>query len=370
MGITREWAADAPETITGVHRQDFEARITLPVGGGSQQIAATAMEVTFSEDWAPRIQGSLTAPNEWGPELLPFLDPRTVVPCRPLAGYVVPAVGSDIHALATTHLTSRTSPDNGETVNLTFASVEALAQDCLYFGPDTAFSFGGVREALAYMISYATPNGPGITESVISNAYMSALTTALPFRAGQSMWQHMDDLALLAGVRIQADGTGGWRITRKVTAAGPVVLDLSQGQQNSIAERIQDTISREEYYDAALLRYQWRDTAGVEKTIYGAFPTGGAAAGFGKKSFYEVRTGPVTQANANAAAKAIVRALSARGDSYSVDAVAAYWLRDGDTVKIRLATGATALHIVRAVTFHLATGRMTVTTRQPSNLGA
>jgi hypothetical protein len=368
MGVTREWAADAPVTISGVHRQDFYATLFMPTG--LARMSATDMEVTYSEDWAPRIQGSLTAPNEYGAYFTPAVDPRTVIKCQPVAGYIVPGYLPDLHPLATTHLTSRTSPDNGETLNLVFSSVEALAQDCLFFGPDITYTFAGVKEAIAYMIGYVDPGGTGITASSIANAYRADLTTALPFEAGRSLWDHMDDLALLAGVRVQADGSGGWRIATKVTVAGAVALDLTQGKADSIAEKIEDSISRQDYFNAALLKYEWKDTTGVDKTIYGSFPTGGVTAGWGKKAYYDQRRGPVTQASADAAAKNTVRALSARGDSYSVDAVAAYWLRDGDTVRVRLATGATVLHIVRAVTFHLSTGRMTVTTREPSNLGA
>lgn len=369
MGVTGDWAADAPATIAGTHRQDFTAYVAK-VGGIGVSVQPTDMSVTFSEDWSPRIQGSLSAPIGEYPDLVAALDPRAGTVCMPRAGYIVPGVASDVHFLATTHITSVTSPDNGGTMALTFASVEALAQDCVYFGPDIAYSFPGVREALAYMISYAQPGGPGITSSVIAVTHQPTLTASIKFEAGRSMWSMIDDLALVAGVRVQADGSGGWRITYKVSTAGSVVVDFTAGVENSIVEKITDGITRDGFFNAALIRYEWRDSAGADKTIYGGFPTGGAAAGWGLKAYYETRPGPVTQTQANAAAKAIVRALSARGDSYSLDAVAAYWLRDGDTVKVRLASGSTALHIVRAVTFHLSSGRMSVITRAPKNLGA
>lgn len=369
MGVTGDWAADAPVTIAGTHRQDFTAYVAKAPGNGVV-LQPTEMSVTFSEDWSPRIQGSLTAPIGEYPGLVALLDPRVDTVCMPRAGYVVPGVDPDVHFMATTKITSVTSPDSGGSIAVSFDSVEALAQDCLFFGPDIAYSFAGVKEAVAYMISYAQPGGPGITSSVIGNANQPTLTAGITFEAGRSMWSLIDDLALVAGVRVQADDTGGWRITRKVSAAGAVVMDFTAGPENSIVEKITDGITRDGFFNAALIRYEWRDSAGADKTIYGGFPVGGAAAGWGLKAHYETRPGPVTQAQANAAAKAIVRALSARGDSYTLDTVAAYWLRDGDTVKVRLSSGATALHIVRSVTFNMASGTMSVVTRAPKNLGA
>ena len=117
-------------------------------------------------------------------------------------------------------------------------------------------------------------------------------------------------------------------------------------------------------------RYSWTTPTG-DQEITGSWapaPTTGTR-GQGQKTLVLDREGQITQYGADEAARAVVENVSTRGDSYTLQAVACYWLRPGHTVQVDLANGSSARHIVKQVVFHLGQGSMTVTTREPNNLG-
>jgi len=130
-----------------------------------------------------------------------------------------------------------------------------------------------------------------------------------------------------------------------------------------IVDEATDSLSRGDYFSAAVLTYEWTDAAGNPKKVIGKY---GAAAG---KTYVANLSIPVTQAVANAAAQGRVRNLSTRGNGYTLRGVPCWWLRPGHTVEITLANGSTARQIVREVSFDFSSADMSVITREPSNLG-
>jgi hypothetical protein len=122
------------------------------------------------------------------------------------------------------------------------------------------------------------------------------------------------------------------------------------------------------YYTAAVLHYQWKDAAGTDREIFGTWAPPGDARGpgAGHKVFTADRDVQTDQYSADEAARLTVAQLSTRGESYIIEAVAAYWIRPGHTVSIGAAD---VRHIVKSVRFDLGAGTMLITTREPSNLG-
>jgi hypothetical protein len=214
-----------------------------------------------------------------------------------------------------------------------------------------------VTEALEWFASYALGDTITMTSSV-GYGYRADLTSSIPVKAGGSVWDFMDELALAANVRLFVDSEGVWNITPKVTEASADVTGLAGTVSDS-----EDVLDRNEYYSAAVLKYSWTDALDVDRTIIGKWGT------LPGKVYYAELDTAATQATADTAAQATIRNLSTRGDSYVCTSVAAYWLRPGDTVQVTLANGTDVPHIVRQVVFHLTNGTMTVTTREPSNLG-
>jgi hypothetical protein len=129
-------------------------------------------------------------------------------------------------------------------------------------------------------------------------------------------------------------------------------------------------LSRDDYADAAIVRFKWKD-AGGDKEVVGTWapPAGPYGTGAGCKVFETERPGPATQGTANEAARLAVVQLSTRGNKYVIEAAAHYWLRPGAAVQLMTAEGEVIRHICKTVTFNVAGGSMTVTTREPNNLG-
>lgn len=340
-------------------KDDHEQRVTLTLTAGAQVWTTTLLggELTLSEDWSPRGQLAVVIPNIFSLSDLAAIDPRTsTVTAVVTAGYVFPDGTTDLHTLFTGHLVER-RVSSGNTVALEAATAEARTLDAGWMATDLFKTFAGVTEALEWFAGYATGTTV-VMDSSVGYGYRADLTGAIPVSPGAALWTFMADLALAANVRLYVDPAGVWTIRAKATEAGTDITELTD------MAGVEDTLSRKDYYAAALLKYEWTDAMDVTHTIYGRYgsPTGPV--------HYEELATATTQTAANNAAQATVRNLSTRGDSYSGTSPAAYWLRPESTVRVALASGADVLHLVKQVVFHLVNGTMTTTTRQPSNLGA
>jgi hypothetical protein len=341
-------------------KTDHEQRAALELSDGTTTWTTTLLsgDITLDEAWSPRAQLAGIIATSFTPAELAAIDPRkNTVRCTVAAGYVHPDGTVDMHPLLTGHLRDRTARRRGNTVQLEAASDEALAQDAGWLSTDTFKTFTGVTEALEWFASYAT--GTAVTiDSSVGTGHRADLTSAIPTKPGGEVWEFMSDLAMAANVRLFVDADGSWKIRAKVTEASTTdITDLSTGADS------EDTLSRNGYYSAAVLRWEWRDASDVERVItarYGTLPG---------KVYTETFETAITQAAADTAAQNAVRGLSTRGDSYTCNDVAAYWLRPGDTVRVTLADGTEVDHIAKQIVFHVTSGTMTVTTRQPSNLG-
>ena len=356
MTDTAPYLPGTAELVKSSHEQ----RAVLELTNGTDVWTSTLLsgDITLDEAWSPRAQLGAVIPNAFTPAELAAIDPRlNTLRVTVTAGYVHPDGTVDLHPLLTGHLRERKARRPGNTLQLEAASDEALTQDAGWLSTDTFKTFAGVTEALEYFASYAT--GTAVTiDSSVGPGYRVDLTGSIPVKAGTSVWDFMADLAHAANVRLFVDSDGTWKIRAKATAASTTDITVLDTASDS-----EDTLSRNGYYSAAVLRYEWTDASDVDRTIiarYGTLP--------GKVYTQDFDTA-ITQSAADAAALNAVKGLSTRGDSYTCTDVAAYWLRPGDTVRVLLADGSTVDHIAQQIVFHLTAGTMTVTTRQPSNLG-
>ena len=357
MTIPAPYIFDSFALVNGSHEQ----RVTLELTDGETVWATPLLggDLTLSEDWSPRASFNAVIPNAFTLAELAALDPRLgSARATVTAGYVHPDGTVDAHPLFTGHLRERrvTRPDN--VVHLDAASDEALTQDAKWMATDQFKSFAGVTEALEWFAGYALGETVAITSSV-GAGYRADLTSSIPVTAGAEVWEFMADLALAANVRLFVDSAGVWKITAKTTEASTTdVTELGGNVSDS-----EDILARNGYYSAAVLKYEWTDALDVDHVVIGKYGT------LPGRVYYAEHDTAITQTAANTAAQDSIRNLSTRGDSYVCKAVAMYWLRPGDTVRVTLANGTDVSHIVRQVVFHLTNGTMTVTTREPSNLG-
>ena len=366
--LTAPYQAQALETVRQSHRQEVTATLT-PATGEPLQLVVNSGSVTFSEDWSPHAQVELSCVGGQSVADLLRMDPRLSPLLEVKAGYVYPGQSADVQLLATTHLVERRVVTPGDTLELVAASAEHLAQDVVWMEADQVKSFQGVLEATQWLLTYAGAGEVDATQ--VSQNYRPDLVAAVALKQGSSVWSVVLHIATAAGLWLYVAADGTWQLAPKVHLAGQTTAWLAQGGGGSLVYKADDVLSRNGYYTAAIVRYAWEDANGSQEIVgtWAPTPAAGALRGSGQKTLVLDRQGSISQYWADEAARLVVENVSTRGDSYLLEAVACYWLRPGHTVQVDLANGSTARHIVKQVVLHLGNGSMTVTTREPSNLG-
>lgn len=369
--MTAPYSPEIAELLPGPLRHEVSVSVA-PRGQAAIPLdvlaESGAVEVTFSEDWAPYAQARVSAPVP-DVDTLDRLDPR--LNCRLLVnvGYTYPDNRTEVFELANLGLRTRPVSRPSGTVDLSAGSDEARAQDyrAMYWA---GMERGGITEAVRWLAGYAVfPETPVVASSYAAATGRAALAE-MEVQIGDDYWSLMDDAAQRTGTRVYCDEKRQWRIVPRATTAGTPVHHLTVGQDGTIVTA-NASLDREEWYNAVCLRYRWNDAANVEHVVYGrAQVTSGdyATGSVGHKVYFEEIPRPVSLAAANTAAASMVRNLVTRGRSLTLTAAAAYWLRPGDTVRVTLPTGAPANHLVQAVTFRPLEGLMSVTTRQPEDV--
>ena len=367
--ITEPYAEQALDTIRTTHRQRVTAKF-YPTSGDPLDLVVNDGNVTLSEAWAPHAQVHLSCAGGLDLETLAKLDPRQAPLLEVHAGYIYPGGADDVQLLATAVLAERRVVQPGDSLELEANSEEMLAQDVVWLEATQTKSYAGLREAIEALLAYMA-GGKQTLVADFGAKFRADLTTGVELERGASVWEVIYHLALQAGRWLYVGADGTWRCTAKATQASTTSVYLAASGPGSIVTRVDDVLSRNGYYTAAMVTYTWKDSAGADQTMVGTWapPAAAGMKGSGQKTLVLDRRGKASQWGANEAARLTVRNMSTRGASYQVDAVAAYWLRPGHTVQVTLANGATVRHICKQVVFHLGNGSMTVTTREPSNLG-
>jgi hypothetical protein len=363
LPITAPYRADAMDVLGRTHRQVASARITS--GATVTEVGISDGTVSFSEDWTPHQKFTVTSPALSA--VLAAADPRTASKIEVLAGYVYAgAGGEDVQVLATGHIRKGSNDQPGDAHAMDCVSEEMRTQDSLWMGTRQTKSFAGVLEAITWMLDYACPTPQTIT-TTMRPAYRADLVTAVAMEPGKPLWDQIYAITLAAGLWVYVDSTGAWRMEPRATAASESAAVLREGPA-SLVKKITHTQDLDPYYTAAILQYKWKDSGGVDREIFGTWapPPGSKGIGAGQKVFQATRDVQSSQFDANEAARLTVQQLSTRGDSYVVEAVAAYWIRPGHTVSIGTED---IRHIVKTISFDLGAGTMTLTTREPTNLG-
>lgn len=369
--------------ITYPYRPDVEQRlrensvthvfgaIAYPVTGAPIPLDVTGVGITFDESWSPYIQADIVAKLIDDQETLDRLDPRLNCRVQITLGYVYDAKETDTHVIADLHLRSREVMRPANEIKLTAWSDEGKLQDRRRWPGDGAVPKTGINEVIEYAALAGAFPGDVEVISQFGAGYGANYLTELEMEIGDTYASLAQDVANRTDVWVRCDGERNWYITRRSEVAGVSAHKLLTGPDGTIIGS-DVALQREDYANNVILKYAWRDLADVDRIMYGtAQVTGTGQHGkdaIGLNTYFEERTGPVTQFAANAAAQTVLKYKLTRGRGTRIDAVAAYWLRPGQTVTIQLPTGDQERHIVRAVSFTPGSGSMTVTTRQPENI--
>ncbi|WIF20479.1 minor tail protein [Arthrobacter phage Berka] len=367
MAITAPYELGALETVKHTHRQDFYAEVTLP--SGVVRLNVSDAELTLSEDYSPRASASLSCANSLTAAQLSELDPRDKLAVSLYAGYAAPGLAPDVQLLQELQVSHRGVQQPGDALELLADSEEIRAIECLWLQAEQTKSFAGLVEALEWLIGYAVAPAVPVLQAAVGKLYRPDLVSAVVLEPGLALWDVAHSLAASADLMLYVDTQGTWRLERPATKYGETAAYLTLGPDTPVTN-MDEILSRDGYYDAAVIVYTWK-SGGNDVSLRGTWapPAGALGAGAGCRTFKTERPGPITQSAANEAARLAIKNLSTRGASYTVDATAHYWLRPGMSVQLTRYDGTVERHICKTVRFNLAAGSMTVTTREPNNLG-
>lgn len=358
------WAADTPAALAGVLTQRVAARVET-LAGDEIPLDLLAGRVTFDETKAPRVLGTLSAGVPSDPAVLDRIDARLGARVVIDAGYVRGDV-ADVHQLVDLGLRTRSVRRPANVLDLALAGDEALLIDgavCVtgtLTGTNTLNAIGAlIHQVLPdAVIDYSALSNAGgsISQSQVDTDRMDTLT----------------DLADRIAAQVFDDGSRTWVVRDVPTLGSTPAITVTPGKGGTLIDS-DSGIDREGWANWVVIRYVWTDASNVRQRIVGnGRVTSGpysSSSGNLKIELVERQT-PATQAQADAAAAALVARMVTRGRSVVITAPSAFWLRPGDTIGVQLPTGDLVYLLVSAVEFDLVAGTMQVTTRLPDNTGA
>lgn len=357
----------AEEAVAGplAHLFRVEAH---PAGLSPFELDAEDLEVTMSEDWAPFAQARITAVLPTAKAYRDMLDPRTNCRVRIYAGYRYQDTTQEVPLLADLGLRSRPLRLPAGTMDLAAASDEARAQDALQLNA-LQLNPADIAAAVRYLADRALAPGSITVQSEYAAGTGKDALAGFAGAPGDSYWSLITDAAALvsSNVRVWCDETRIWRITGAPLMSREPVHMLTVGENGTIIDA-DDNLDREEWYNSVLLRYRWKDADNADRTMTGrASITSGkySVNSAGQKTYFEEIPRSMTADGAANRATKMLRILSSRGRSLTLQAAAAYWVRPADIVGVQLPDGPAEKHIVQSVAFRPGDGTMRITLRQP-----
>lgn len=359
---TSPFQADTETLIKESLRQIVRARATHPDLTGALELGLEDCTLEWDERRAPRVTAELTVKVPDNIADLSVLDPRTGVRVEIDCGYIRPGGDEDVYTIADLGLRSMRINRPENTISLSLASDEMLVVDA---SPAATGNVTGTSsaDAIAKLIKVGVVPAPKITNTTSSGAITVDPVT--------DRWATIADIADRINAQVYDNGLREWFIapTPNIAATPNATFDI--GDEGTITGG-QATLDRNDWFNYVFLRYKWTNTSGVAQEVRatqyvnaGPYSVTGPAS---KRIYMEEREVPTSQTVANAAALSILKRFLTRTRTYSLTAIAAYWVRCGDTVSVNLPSFvAPELHIVQRVRFLPLQGLMELDTRLPDN---
>lgn len=382
---TTPWDGYAETLIRESAQHVYTVRCFTSAGTEITGLYVTTCTVRMDEYWSPYLQATVTIvlPDA---ATLALLDPRLRVTVQISAGYVLPGGLADTHLIGAGYLARRTLDLPENQVTLEVAGAEYLVDGWLDLDGnrwiidlnvpmwnDTTEARDAVTRAL--IVSGAI-TGTATGSSDPRWDYAGALTTTkwanpiedawVPGRGDSAMDIARDIAGRISGW-FRCDELGIWRLTPRpvTTQDADVVHFLRVGADGTLISS-GGTLSREGWANAVMVTYSWGSSAAETAEGYAEVTTGIYAVGTVGTVVHAIELGwKANDTHAYNRAQASLKQRIGLGFAYTVDAVAAYWVRPGDLVTLDLGVEAQQLAFVSSVAFDLDTGRMSLTTRQP-----
>jgi hypothetical protein len=186
---------------------------------------------------------------------------------------------------------------------------------------------------------------------------------------GNSYYDAIKYAAEAAGLWIFEGGHNNWYISPLPALSTDYAGRFRDGKRGTITSA-DNSLNREEWFNEVKLQYDYVQPDGVTPSTILGYTTGPmASTALNRRVYFRHYTVPwyVSEANANAVALYRLNRFMLRGRQRSFTAAAAYWLRPGMTVLVKLGRANYDRVLVAAVTFSPLAGSMTVRTYRPAN---
>lgn len=367
----------SPEVATLVqqsHAQRVTARATTGFATAFAPIADLDLlpgsTLDFDETRSPRVTANLLTPAQ-SQDVIDALDPRLTPRAQITHGYRLASGAWDDHLAANLQLRRREilRPDN--VIRLTCTSDEATIIDAESFDQPAAGDPETV-DAVDVMTTWL-PQWFVVGDEPVVTATVSPKAVSWDSRSGDT-WGQIVNIADELDADIYDDGLRRWWFTPRRYVASVADVSLTVGANGTIL-RSNAATDRGDWANFASVLFspdppRYLQPSGNPDVVLGwASVQSGPyrPALVGSKNYNVKRVGYPSQAAANAVAATLLRRMLSRARSLTLDAVACWWLRPGDTITVQLPEGPPERVLVSAVSFDLAEGRMTVTTRTPDD---
>lgn len=384
MSVTAPWAAQAETLIRESTQHVYSVRFFTSAGAEITGLYVTSCTVRMDEYWSPYLQATLTIVLP-SPAALALLDPRLRVRVEISAGYVLPGGVSDSHLLGIGYLAQRTIEQPGNTVALEVAGAEYLvdgwvslfqewAFDGEVFRPtvwiETTEARDAVRRCLDVCGAISDDNDPRFD-------YNNALRTTGWATADPDPWIPLQgdpaldiarDIAGRIGGWFRCDELGVWRLTpRPVNDDKAQVVHYLRAGVDGTLIATAGTLSRAGWANAVLVHYRWGSGESDDAYGHAEITTGPYAVGVVGTVVHTIESpNKASATHAYNRAASALRQLVGLGFAYTLDAVAAYWLRPTDVISLDLGVEDPQLAFVSSIAWDLDAGRMSISTRQPT----
>lgn len=369
------YAADVEEQHRYSIRHKYSA-VAHPRYGDPFELDIEDLSISFDPSRSPRITADVMAKVIEDQEMLDSLDARNGCRVHIYVGYVYDGFVDDVHLMADLHLRERTIERPANTMKLVLGSDEELAEDAKRLSWQAQAPLTGINEFVKFHADRAMIPTLATVVSDFPAAYGASELAGMVQEVGQDSLSMILDAAERLDCLIYCDGDRTWRIKKRSEYSGVTALKLFTGPSGTILDAT-TALTRgvgesKGFHNAVAIKYAWKDSAGVDKIIYGnaVVSTGSyASSQVGYNVFYEERDYPIANATlANNAAAATLRVLVGRGHQMLITAHAAYWLRPGHTVTVQLDLGDQQRFLVKEVQFNPVNGTMDLSLVQPINV--
>lgn len=363
----------AKQLVNESHEQLVRLNHRTPAGVVTD-LGAVEGSLIFDEGRAPYATLRASAPIPDTTADLDAIDPRTGSQLELHAGYLFEG-GPTMDRQAALRLDSRDAGRPSDRMQLVALGAEQTLMDWNPLEQSrTIAHHHPAGSAIAGIIWWALPATASVTVDPDTDVlFLTDADEPIVIDATSDVLEVILDIADRAGLWAYDQGAGNWRIRKRPAEVGQSSVILNVGENGTVidtnAQLARNGSSPERSWaNVVVVIHRWTDDDGQQRREVGwAAVTSGAMSveNAGRKVVKYERSTPASSATASIAAESLLRRHATRGRRVSLRAIAAWWVRPGDTATVQLPQGPQQRLLVARVEFGLSDGTMRIDLRHP-----